>query len=157
MRASNIRMRPSSLSRTLSLKEFMAIANQPFPIWTTGRRKNATARVRLVPGTGRFVINDRSMEEFFGGHQRSKWQVMRSFDVAKVGSQYDIFVDVAGGGVNGQAGAVSHGLARAFGRLENSLRLAMRKQGLLTRDSRMVERKKPGRPKARKRFQYSKR
>jgi small subunit ribosomal protein S9 len=135
----------------------MTTANQQFPVWATGRRKNATARVRLIPGSGRFMINDRSVEEFFGGHLRSKWQVMRPFDVAKVGARYDIWVDVRGGGVNGQAGAVSHGLARAFSQLENPLRLAMRKEGLVTRDSRMVERKKPGRPKARKRFQYSKR
>lgn len=130
---------------------------QQYPVWATGRRKNSTARVRLIPGNGRFVINERTVDEFFGGHGRSKWQVMRPFEASKVGSQYDIFVDVAGGGVTGQAGAVSHGVARAFSKLENSLRLTMRKEGLLTRDSRMVERKKPGRPKARKRFQFSKR
>src|SRR5262245_20777260 len=101
----------------------MATTNQQFPIWATGRQKNATARVRLIPGNGRFVINDRSLEEFFGGHARSKWTVMRPFDTAKVGGQYDIFVDVNGGGVHGQAGAVSHGVARAFGKLENSLRV----------------------------------
>jgi len=128
-----------------------------FPVWATGRRKNATARVRLEPGSGKLVINDRNLEEFFGGHHRSKWQVMRPFQAAKIGTQYDIWVDVTGGGVNGQAGAISHGVARAFSQLENTLRLSMRKEGLLTRDSRMVERKKPGRPKARKRFQYSKR
>ena len=127
------------------------------PIWATGRRKNATARVRLIKGQGKFVINDHSVEDFFGGHARAKWQVMRPFEVAKVGAQYDVFVDVTGGGVNGQAGAVSHGLARAFSQLENTIRLSMRKEGLLTRDSRMVERKKSGQPKARKRFQYSKR
>jgi small subunit ribosomal protein S9 len=127
------------------------------PIWAVGRRKNATARVRMLKGEGKFVINNRSMEDFFVGHSRAKWQVMRPFTAAKVGAQYDIFVDVHGGGVNGQAGAVSHGLARAFAKLDNPIRLAMRKEGLLTRDSRMVERKKSGQPKARKRFQYSKR
>jgi small subunit ribosomal protein S9 len=127
------------------------------PIWTTGRRKNATARVRLIKGQGKFLINDHSVEDYFGGHARAKWQVMRAFEAAKVGSQYDIYVNVIGGGVNGQAGAVSHGLARAFAELDNPLRLVMRKEGLLTRDSRMVERKKSGQPKARKRFQYSKR
>jgi small subunit ribosomal protein S9 len=134
----------------------MATMNQ-YPIWATGRRKNATARVRLIPGNGRFQINDRTVDEFFGGHGRSKWQVMRPFETAKVGTQYDVAVTVTGGGVNGQAGAVSHGLARAFSKLDNGVRVALRKQGLLTRDSRMVERKKPGRPKARKRFQFSKR
>jgi small subunit ribosomal protein S9 len=131
--------------------------NLTSPIWATGRRKNATARVRLIKGQGKLVINDKSMEEFFGGHSRAKWQVMRAFEVSKLGSQYDIFVDVVGGGVNGQAGAVSHGVARAFAQLDNPIRVAMRKEGLLTRDDRMVERKKSGQPKARKRFQYSKR
>ncbi len=135
----------------------MPTSTASFPIWATGRRKNATARVRMVPGSGRLTINKRNLDEFFGGHHRSKWQVMRPFEAAKVGGQYDIWVDVTGGGVTGQAGAISHGVARAFAKLENPLRLTMRKEGLLTRDSRMVERKKPGRPKARKRFQYSKR
>lgn len=135
----------------------MPTANAASPIWAVGRRKNATARVRLLPGSGRFLVNKRSVEEYFGGHHRSKWQVMRPFEVAKTGKQYDIWVDVTGGGVHGQAGAISHGLARAFAQLENPMRVAMRKEGLLTRDDRMVERKKPGRPKARKRFQYSKR
>src|SRR5689334_2319135 len=117
---------------------------QQFPLWATGRRKNATARVRLIPGNGRFTINDRTIEEFFGGHGRSKWQALRPFETAKIGTQYDVFVDVTGGGVHGQACAVSHGVARVFSKIENSLRLAMRKEGLLTRDSRMVERKKPG-------------
>jgi small subunit ribosomal protein S9 len=134
----------------------MAITAQ-YPVWATGRRKNATARVRLIPGNGRIVINDRTVEEFFGGHSRFKWRAMRPFEAAKIGSQFDIFIDVTGGGVHGQADAVSHGVARAFSKLENSFRLAMRKEGLLTRDSRMVERKKPGRPKARKKFQFSKR
>jgi small subunit ribosomal protein S9 len=132
-------------------------ANLTYPIWATGRRKNATARVRLIKGQGKFIINDVSMEQFFGGHSRAKWQVMRPFESSKVGTQYDIFVDVVGGGVNGQAGAVSHGVARAFAQLDNPIRLVMRKEGLLTRDDRMVERKKSGQPKARKRFQYSKR
>jgi small subunit ribosomal protein S9 len=135
----------------------MSTTNIAYPVWATGRRKNATARVRLLPGTGKFSINKKNVEEYFGGHHRSKWNVMRPFEVAKVGKQYDIWVDVLGGGVHGQAGAIAHGVARAFAKLENPLRIAMRKEGLLTRDSRMVERKKPGRPKARKRFQYSKR
>jgi small subunit ribosomal protein S9 len=128
-----------------------------YPVWATGRRKTSTARVRLIKGQGKFMINDHSLQDFFGGHERAKWQAMRPFEVAKVGAQYDVFVDVNGGGVNSQSEAVSHGLARAFAKLDNPIRLAMRKEGLLTRDSRMVERKKPGQPKARKRFQYSKR
>ena len=135
----------------------MATTNIAFPVWATGRRKNATARVRLIPGNGKFVINDKNLEDYFGGHARSKWVVMQPFEVAKLGKQYDIWVDVLGGGVHGQAGAIAHGVARAFAQLENPMRIAMRKEGLLTRDSRMVERKKSGQPKARKRFQYSKR
>jgi len=131
--------------------------NKNFPIWAVGRRKNATARVRVIPGAGRLVINNRTIEEFFGGHSRSKWKAMRPFEVVKIGSQYDITVDVKGGGVTGQAGAISHGIARAFSQLDNPIRVTMRKEGLLTRDPRMVERKKSGQPKARKKFQYSKR
>ena len=135
----------------------MPTASIAYPVWSTGRRKNATARVRLIPGNGKFVINEKNLEEYFGGHARSKWVVMRPFEVAKLGKQFDIWVDVMGGGIHGQAGAISHGVARAFAQLENPMRIAMRKEGLLTRDSRMVERKKSGQPKARKRFQYSKR
>ena len=128
-----------------------------YPIWAVGRRKNATARVRLAPGAGRFTINHKSMDDFFGGHGRMKFIVMKPFEAAKIGKEYDIFVDVLGGGVSGQAGAIAHGVARAFSQLDNPLRVTMRKEGLLTRDPRMVERKKPGRPKARKRYQFSKR
>jgi small subunit ribosomal protein S9 len=131
--------------------------NVQYPVWATGRRKNATARVRLIQGNGKFSINQRTIDEYFGGHGSSKGQVAKPLNVVKNGAQFDIFVDVTGGGVAGQAEAISHGLARAFSQLDNSIRLAMRKEGLLTRDSRMVERKKPGQPKARKRFQYSKR
>jgi small subunit ribosomal protein S9 len=132
-------------------------ANIAYPVWATGRRKNSTARVRMLPGTGKFVINKKNVEEYFGGHARAKWNVMRPFETSKLGKQFDIWVDVLGGGVTGQAGAVAHGVARAFSQLDNATRVTMRKEGLLTRDPRMVERKKPGRPKARKRFQYSKR
>jgi small subunit ribosomal protein S9 len=135
----------------------MVSPNQVYPIWAVGRRKNATARVRLKPGSGKLTINDHSLEDFFGGHARSKSIAMKPFDTAKIGGQFDIVVDVMGGGVTGQAGAISHGIARAFAQLDNPLRVSMRKDGLLTRDPRMVERKKPGRPKARKRFQFSKR
>src|SRR5687768_16800594 len=124
----------------------MANTSIQYPIWATGRRKESTARVRLIKGQGKFVINDHSLEDFFGGHARAKWQVMKAFETAKVAAQYDVFVDVRGGGVFGQAGAVTHGLARVFSKLDNPIRLAMRKEGLLTRDDRMVERKKSGRP-----------
>lgn len=135
----------------------MVSPNQTYPVWAVGRRKTASARVRLNPGSGRFTINDLSVEDFFTGHSEAKWTVMRPFEAAKIGKQFDVSVDVTGGGVAGQAGAIAHGVARAFAQLESGIRVAMRNQGLLTRDPRMVERKKPGRPKARKRFQFSKR
>ena len=100
-----------------------------YPIWATGRRKNATARVRLIKGQGKFVVNDHTVNEFLGGQARAIWNVMRPFEVSIVGSQYDIFVDVTGGGVNGQAGAISHGVARAFSKLENTLRVSNAERG----------------------------
>src|SRR5258708_5453653 len=93
--------------RRLRSQPPMSTTNIAYPIWATGRRKNATARVCLLQGSGKFTINKKNVEEYFGGHHRSKWNVMRPFEVAKVGKQYDIWVDVVGGGVHGQAGAIA--------------------------------------------------
>jgi small subunit ribosomal protein S9 len=128
-----------------------------FPLWAVGRRKNAVARVRLIPGNGKLTVNSKTLNDYFTGHDRSKFMAMRPLEAAKVGSKYDLIVDVKGGGVYGQAEAVSHGVARVLSLVDSTIRQTMRKEGLLTRDPRMVERKKPGRPKARARFQYSKR
>ncbi|MDR0406718.1 MAG: 30S ribosomal protein S9 [Holosporales bacterium] len=122
----------------------------------TGRRKNAIARVWIKPGQGNIAINGRPLQKYFA---RPVLQsiVLHPFSIANRIGQYDIFCTVKGGGLSGQAGAVRHGTTRALTDFEPALRAILRKEGLLTRDSRVVERKKYGRPKARKRFQFSKR
>ena len=122
-----------------------------------GRRKNAVARVRMAEGTGKIVINDKAVDEYFKGLQRNTKIALKPIEVWSGSKKYDIYVKVNGGGVSGQAGAVSHAIARAILTIDESMKDTLRKEGLLTRDPRMVERKKPGRPKARKRFQFSKR
>ena len=126
-------------------------------IWAVGRRKTASARVRMVPGEGKITVNGKTLEGFFGGHARNIQRATAPTAVAGVGAQYDFFIDVQGGGVTGQADAIRLGISRAFSKLSETLRKTFRKDGFLTRDPRAVERKKPGRPKARRRFQYSKR
>ncbi|MCL1971420.1 MAG: 30S ribosomal protein S9 [Endomicrobia bacterium] len=124
---------------------------------STGRRKNSIARVRVSEGSGKVIVNDKTLDEYFGGLERHKKTVMKPFEVWNGVKGYDFYISVCGGGVTGQAGAISHSVARAILSLNEASKGALRKEGLLTRDSRMVERKKPGRPKARKRFQFSKR
>ncbi|MCL2334890.1 MAG: 30S ribosomal protein S9 [Endomicrobia bacterium] len=124
---------------------------------SAGRRKNSIARVKVSKGSGKLIINDKTVDDYFGGLERHKRVVMKPFSVWSGVKGYDFDVTVTGGGVTGQAGAISHSLARAILSLNETSKDALRKEGLLTRDSRMVERKKPGRPKARKRFQFSKR
>jgi small subunit ribosomal protein S9 len=124
---------------------------------STGRRKNAVARVGVSDGSGKVVINDKTLDEYFGGLERLKKVALEPMAVWEGAKSCDFYVNVNGGGVSGQAGAVSHGLARAILKLNEASKAALKKEGLLTRDSRMVERKKSGRPKARKRFQFSKR
>lgn len=122
----------------------------------TGRRKNAVARVRLLPGSGKITVNGKPAEEYF---PRLALQTIlqQPFTAADAVGRYDIVATVTGGGVAGQAGAVLHGIARALARSDASLRSPLHKGGLLTRDPRMKERKKYGRKRARKGFQYSKR
>ncbi|GIW40137.1 MAG: 30S ribosomal protein S9 [Candidatus Binatia bacterium] len=122
----------------------------------TGKRKTAVARVRLLPGAGKIVVNDRPLEEYFG-RLTSRMIVQQPFEVTGTGGQYDVFVDVHGGGVSAQASAIRHGIARALIEADPGHRPALKKVGFLTRDPRKVERKKYGRHKARKRPQYSKR
>ena len=124
---------------------------------STGRRKDSVARVKVFDGNGKLIINDKTVDEYFGGLERHKKAVLKPLGVWNGVKGYDFYVRVTGGGVSGQAGAISHSLARAILSLNESSKNSLRKEGLLTRDSRMVERKKPGRPKARKRFQFSKR
>jgi small subunit ribosomal protein S9 len=125
--------------------------------WSTGRRKNAIARVRLLPGSGQVVVNDKPFEDYFGGLGRHKKQALKPLSLFPSSKSYDFDIIVTGGGVTGQAGAISLSLARAIIKLDPALRPSLKKEGLLMRDPRMVERKKSGRPKARKRFQFSKR
>ncbi|MDD2523353.1 MAG: 30S ribosomal protein S9 [Endomicrobiia bacterium] len=124
---------------------------------STGRRKNAVARVRTSDGSGKIVINDKTVDDYFAGLERHKKVALKPFEFWTGMKKFDYYINVVGGGVSGQAGAVSHSIARALLVLEPSLKESLKKEGLLTRDSRMVERKKPGRPKARKKFQFSKR
>ena len=132
------------------------MSNVSYLSMSIGRRKNAIARVRVSSGSGKIIVNDKSVDEYFIGLDRLKKLALEPMNVWSGVKSYDFFVNVSGG-VSGQAGAISHGLARAILKLNESSRAALRREDLLTRDSRMVERKKPGRPKARKRFQFSKR
>jgi small subunit ribosomal protein S9 len=122
----------------------------------TGRRKTAVARVRMAAGSGKFVVNGRPMESYFVVDGQ-RLLVTQPLVLTETSTKFDIRVSVAGGGPNGQAGAVRHGIARALLRADISLRPPLKAAGLLTRDPRMRERKKYGQPGARKRFQYSKR
>jgi small subunit ribosomal protein S9 len=122
----------------------------------TGRRKNAVARVFLKPGTGVITVNDRPIERYFT-RQTSQMVVRQALELVEKNSELDVAVNVCGGGESGQAGAVRHGISRALLVFDPTLRPKLKENGFLTRDSREKERKKPGQPGARKRFQYSKR
>ena len=122
----------------------------------TGRRKTAVARVRLIAGTGKIEINGRTLEEYFPTVPLQNL-VLAPLTVAKLNNSYDVFVNANGGGLNGQAGAVRLGIARAILQIDANLRPVLKAEGYLMRDPRMRERKKSGQPGARKRFQFSKR
>lgn len=123
----------------------------------TGRRKSATARVRLIPGTGQVSINSRTMDDYIGGRHGLNKLVFEPFEAADAMGRFDVLVSVMGGGISGQVGAIRHGIARALAEAAPQNRPVLRTDGLLTRDSRVKERKKYGRKRARKRFQFSKR
>jgi small subunit ribosomal protein S9 len=122
----------------------------------TGRRKTAVARVRLIPGTGKIEVNGRPVEEYFPTTSLQT-TIVAPLTLTKLANAYDVVVNTNGGGVQGQAGAVRLGIARALLHVDAGLRGALKAEGLLTRDPRMKERKKSGQPGARKRFQFSKR
>jgi small subunit ribosomal protein S9 len=124
--------------------------------WGTGKRKTSVARVRIRPGQGEFVVNDRPADEYFG-RESSRMIIRQPFEVTSTAGQYNIDVNVFGGGVSAQAVAIRHGVTRALLQIDAEHRPALKKAGFITRDSREVERKKYGRHKARKRPQYSKR
>jgi small subunit ribosomal protein S9 len=121
-----------------------------------GRRKESVARVRLLPGTGNVTINGRTMDEYFG-RETSKMILIEPLKLVDQLGKVDVFVTANGGGLSGQAGAIRHGISRALCDLNAEFRPVLKKAGFLTRDARAVERKKYGRPGARKRFQFSKR
>lgn len=125
-------------------------------ILAVGRRKAATARVRIRPGTGRITINKREFKDYFPS-EPLRGYVMQPLVITGQTEAYDISANIAGGGPVGQAGALRHGIARALEKDQADLRAVLKESGMLTRDARVKERKKPGQPGARKRFQFSKR
>ncbi len=124
--------------------------------YATGKRKDAVARVWIKPGTGKTIVNGRELDVYFA-RPVLRMIIAQPLVVANRVGQYDLMVSVAGGGLSGQAGAVRHGLSKALTNFEPELRPALKKEGFLTRDSRVVERKKYGKRKARRSFQFSKR
>lgn len=124
--------------------------------YATGRRKESVARVWITPGEGNIVINERSMDEYFG-RETSKMVVVQPLELVEQKGKIDVRVNVVGGGLSGQAGAIRHGITRALMEYNPEYRPVLKKAGLVTRDARAVERKKYGQPGARKRFQFSKR
>jgi small subunit ribosomal protein S9 len=126
------------------------------PQYGTGRRKTATARVYLRPGSGKIEVNKRPLDEFFG-RETGRMIVRQPLEALQLGDRFDVTVQVSGGGITGQAGAIRHGITRALIEYDDSLRKPLRAAGFVTRDAREVERKKVGRRKARRGTQYSKR
>ncbi|MGL4741504.1 MAG: 30S ribosomal protein S9 [Sarcina sp.] len=122
----------------------------------TGRRKTSVARVRLVPGEGNVIINKRDIQTYFG-LETLRMIVNQPLVLTETKDKYDVLVNVHGGGTTGQAGAIRHGISRALLKADETLRPELKKAGFLTRDSRMVERKKYGKKKARRSSQFSKR
>ena len=123
----------------------------------TGRRKTSVARVRLIPGDGKFVINGRSLDDFFGGLDTLKMVAKQPLTLTGTEHQFDVIVNVKGGGFTGQSGAIRMGIARALCEADPNLRPEIKRAGYLTRDARMTERKKYGLKKARRAPQFSKR
>ena len=126
------------------------------PDYGTGRRKTSTARVYMQAGTGKITVNERPLDEFFG-RETGRMIVLQPLELVQMTGKFDITVQVAGGGITGQAGAIRHGIARALMEYDSTLRGPLRQAGFVTRDAREVERKKVGRRKARRGPQYSKR
>ena len=131
----------------------MAISNE---ILATGRRKCAVARVRMVPGTGKVTVNGKNWEEYFTT-EALRGFIAQPFVVSSTVDKFDLNVRLDGGGMSGQAGALRHGIARALVAYDEAYRAVLKSNGMMTRDSRVKERKKAGQPGARKRFQFSKR
>ena len=124
--------------------------------YATGRRKTSIAKVWLKKGSGKIYVNGKNFEDYFK-RSTHKMQIMRPFEIINQSTDYDVKSKVVGGGHTGQAGALVHGISRALIKFDENLKITLRKEKLTTRDSRSVERKKPGRAKARRSFQFSKR
>ena len=122
----------------------------------TGRRKSSVARVRLVPGEGKITVNGRDLKDYFG-LKTLELIINQPFEATETKGKYDVLVNVFGGGISGQAGAIRHGISRALLQVDGEFRSTLKKAGFLTRDPRMKERKKPGLRKARRAPQFSKR
>jgi small subunit ribosomal protein S9 len=124
--------------------------------YATGRRKHAVARVWVQPGSGKIAINERTLEEYFG-RETSRMVFRQAMELTETSGQFDVFVNVRGGGLSGQADAIRHGISRTLIKIDPAHRPALKKAGYLTRDARQKERKKYGQRGARARFQFSKR
>ena len=125
-------------------------------LYATGKRKTAIARVRLIPGDGKFIINNKTLEDYFR-RETSKMVVKQPLELTSTKGKYDIYINVNGGGMSSQAGAIKHGISKALLEANADLRGILKNAGFLTRDSRIKERKKYGQRKARAKFQFSKR
>jgi small subunit ribosomal protein S9 len=126
-------------------------------VYATGKRKNASARVYLSPGSGQVIINRKEMGDYLGGRETLRMMIEQPFDLTETTGKFDVLVTVRGGGSSGQAGAIRHGIAKALALHDAAFRATLKKVGLISRDPRKKERKKPGQPGARKKFQFSKR
>tara|TARA_Y100000590_G_scaffold147106_1_gene168924 strand:+ start:472 stop:903 length:432 start_codon:yes stop_codon:yes gene_type:complete len=124
--------------------------------YATGRRKTSIAKVWLKKGTGQIFVNGKKLDDYFT-RETHKMQILRPFEIVNQSTDYDVRCNVTGGGHTGQAGAMVHGISRALLKFDENLKSSLRKEKLTTRDSRSVERKKPGRAKARRSYQFSKR
>ena len=133
------------------------MSTTPLDYYGTGKRKTSIARVHLRPGKGEFQLNERGLDEYFGGQEALKQIVKQPFSVTETNDHFDVIAVVEGGGVASQAGAIRHGISRALCVFNLELRGRLKKAGFLTRDARIKERKKYGQKGARRRFQFSKR
>jgi small subunit ribosomal protein S9 len=133
------------------------LSTTPLEYYGTGKRKTSIARVHLRPGTGEYRLNDRPLDEYFGGIEALKQIVKQPFAITETMDKFDVVATIRGGGVSAQAGAMRHGIARALCEFNSELRLRLKKAGFLRRDARVKERKKYGQKGARARFQFSKR
>jgi small subunit ribosomal protein S9 len=129
----------------------------PIEYYATGKRKTAIARVRLRPGTGEVHLNEKALDDYFGGHEALKMVTKQPFAITETTEKFDVLAIVTGGGPSAQAGAIRHGISRALCVFNLELRKRLKKAGFLTRDARIKERKKYGQKGARRRFQFSKR